>query len=230
MSVYNLRPYIGVSPLVGGYIQPPYNNGAIQRNFTTLDSTFGMYYSIPIYTMSAGDTVEFIYLAPLAITSGTNEIIGGDITGANDARFNMLGAGTFADAGFNNTFLLDGVSTSTSAIYPTDGKLHSVKLTSNSTLAITTLGARQNNTGYYDGILYDVIIRNSSNVIQREYRINETWAGPSTTLIDHSGNNQHGTAVNIDTDDSENFTFNGNVSPNTWTNDGATKVIEIAGT
>jgi len=44
---------------------------SIQRNLTTTDDAFGMYFPIPTYQMSIGDTVEFNYLAPSSTTDDT---------------------------------------------------------------------------------------------------------------------------------------------------------------
>jgi hypothetical protein len=81
----------------------------------------------------------------------------------------------------------------------------------------------------YSGIIANVKVTDAGTLV-RDYPIDETWIGPSTVLSDYSGNDQHGTAVNIDVDDSENFTFDGSASPNTWTNDDELRVIEVAGT
>jgi len=153
--------------------------------------------------------ILFNYLAPSSTTDDTDELFGGDVTGVSDAHFRMLSGGAFAEAGFDNTFLLDGGSVSTTSTYPVDGKTHSVKLTSNSTLSISALVGKQAATDTYSGIMYNFIIRDSGGTIKRKYNIDQTWIGPSTELTDTSGNNQHGTAVNIDVDDSELFTQEG---------------------
>jgi len=200
------------------------------RNFTTTDNAFGMYYTIPEYTMALDDTVEFEYLAPTGILANNQNFFGGDVAGVSRSRLIMTNTGVFFQDAFDNTMLLDGTPVSTSSSYPVDGKLHTIKLTASTTKIIGTIASVFNGSNTYSGVMYDFVIKNSGGVIQRDYRIDETWIGPSTVLVDYSGNAQHGTAVNIDVDDSEPFTFDGAVSPNTWTNDDETIVIEVAGT
>jgi hypothetical protein len=180
------------------------------RYFTTLEAAASQYYTIPVYQMAVGDTVEFKFLAPTGTVAATNDLIGGDISGGSDGRLRLNTTGNWGGSGFESTILVDGTPTDITDPYPTDGKLHSVMLTSDSTLSIAALGARQTPLAFYTGIMYDVIIRNSSGVIQRGYNIDETWVGPSTVLVDHSGNGQDGTAVNITDADAELLFKSGN--------------------
>jgi hypothetical protein len=127
----------------------------------------------------------------------------------------------------SGAFLLDGISVSSSSNYPIDGKQHSIECTVSGSRTINSFGARDNTADGYTGILSDIEIERSSSLIH-QWNLDEDF-GVTSTAVDSVGSND-ATAVNIVSGDSENFTFNGAVSPNTWTNDGATRVIEVAGT
>ncbi len=83
---------------------------------------------------------------------------------------------------------------------------------------------------FWSGIIADVNVTDVSTLI-RKYNTDEDWIGPSTVLVDSSGNGQDGTAVNITDVDALNYVFEGELSPNTWTdvNTGLI-VIDVAGT
>jgi len=80
---------------------------------------------------------------------------------------------------------------------------------------------------FFEGIIINVKVVVNGSIV-RYYKLDETWDGPSTVAVD-SISGQDGTSVNITSSDAQNYTFDGNVSPNTWTGDDAT-VIEVAGT
>lgn len=175
-----------------------------------------------------------------------------DISCATSTAFQALVSGG-ASAGqmevfLNNTgvvfFFIAGTTLITGTISVDDSKLNNIRVarvgttitlfingvadgtTSNSdTLSLDTIGARSGGSFFSDCIIANVDLNG-----ERIYKLDETWAGPSTVAVDTGSDGSNGTAVNITTADSENFTFDGSVSPNTWTNDAKTIVIEIAGT
>jgi len=233
--------------MVGGYIKPPYINtddgggGEITRNFTTLDATFSMHYTIQTVALTGDFEVEAVYST--TSTDSENTILGEEKylkirTNASGYIQALVGNGT----GTWQVRLLSNV------VVVNDGKLHTVKLTrvgnlftlfsdgvnvevggsSIPTPRFPSIGFNTGTGHGFTGTISDVKITDAGTLI-RNYAIDETWAGPSTVLVD-TENGMNGTAVNIDVDDSENFTFDGSVSPNTWTNDDELRVIEVAGT
>ena len=110
---------------------------------------------------------------------------------------------------FNIPQVLSGTSI-TMDVYPTNGNaglpLGAPAVTNNVYQTITfTLTGNMDYIGfdgvdYFDGIPANVLVDG------RIYKIDEDWTGPSTVLVDSSGNNQDGTAVNITSADKEEFT------------------------
>jgi hypothetical protein len=105
-----------------------------------------------------------------------------------------------------------------------DGVLEGNSTTASIAFVSTLLGVSYNNTQYLNGILSDVKIY-SAGTLERYYKINENWAA-STSLLDHSGNAQHGTAVNITSADAEKYCFNRN--DNQWENGDKSVIIPLA--
>lgn len=204
----------------------------ITRNFTTLNAGLGMHYTIPTLTLTGDFKLTFN-----AVASGNNiRILGASANFNNnieltttslavDASGNISSlAGSFdMKIGEYTSWIIERIGTNVT--YTQDGILLGTSTGSTGTLIVNTIN---NVNGFYSSmVVANVKIIDSSN---RNYPITETWIGPSTVLNDTSGNNQDGTAVNVDSDDSEPFTFDGSVSPNTWTNEGATRIFEVAGT
>jgi hypothetical protein len=193
------------------------NNGGgvaiASRYFTQLTDAGSKYFTVPKYTLAVGDTVEFSYQAPTAVD--TAFFFDGDTSG--DAfLITNYGGGTFNAQGFETTMLLDGVSVSTTSVYPIDGKLHTIVLTSNNTLEIAAIGARYDGLFTYEGKIFDFIIRNSSGVAQRYYKIDETWADGSTVLVDY--------ATTLGSEEITNGDFSANVDD--WTEVSSTKSFD----
>ena len=201
--------------------------GSESRNFTTLDASGSKHYTMPVYTMAVGDIVSFTFLAPTSTTSV--EYLFDSDTASLRANCLLNIGGSFAVNGFESTMLLDGNSVSTGSTYPIDGKLHTLELTSNTVNEIGRVGSRYSGANTYNGVIFDFKIKRGSD-LKRFYKLDETWIGPSTVAVDSGSDGSNGTAVNITPPDSENFNFDGSVSPNTWTNDAETRVIEVAGT
>lgn len=146
--------------------------------------------------MQVDDIVSFTYQAPSATLLSGDYLFGGDVAGAQRALFTMQGTGLFSESGFNDTMLLDGVSVATDSAYPTDGKLHTVELTSTSINIIGTIGARYNGASTFDGIISDFKITRGSDV-KRHYNLNETLA--TSVIIDYGSDGENGTAINSPT-------------------------------
>ena len=206
-------------------------SGVIQRNLTTLDPALSQYLTLGSTIVLTGD-----YKIGFNFTSSEDSVwLGG---GSSDNLRSNAGLYRMKIGGGNKFF---GDSTQDE-----DGKQHSFELsrvgaalelfidgssrgteTSTANMTINRIAAITS-TGLANGIISDVKITDAGTLIH-SWALDETWIGPSTVAVDSVGSN-NATAVGIDSDDSENFTFNGAVSPNTWTNDGATRVIEVAGT
>ena len=214
--------------------------GVISRNFTTLVAAGNKNFTFSAVSLTGDYKIELdVELPPSAPTS--NQAVIGD-TGGAWAIYISTGGGVvtqYPTAAGQYLYL---------TVTPTLGKLSHITLErvgNDVTLTVdgvtdtvpradwqTISPSRIGSVGtwlYYDGIIADVEIANAG-AMNRAYGINETWDGPSTVLIDYGSDGSDGTAVNITSVDSENFTFDGSVSPNTWTNDTETIVIEVAGT
>ena len=219
MSIYNLRPYIGNFPLIGGYNLSPYiGGGATQRNFTTLDSAFSMHYTIPTLTLTGSFKYNFNFVGdgvsdfrPIGNTANfDNEL---KISPDGTTLSYKIGHGTFTAVTLNTPLDVNKLN---NIIFQRDGS-NNVTIINNGVLdGHSTVHANafvinvlaRASTQYTSGVLSDVKIYDNGTLV-RDYPIDETWIGPSTVLNDRSGNNQHGTAVNIDADDSEPFTQDG---------------------
>lgn len=209
---------------------------AVQRYFTELASAGSQYYTIPEITLSGDFEIEWEMYA----SDFSNNDFAQNSLAVNDDRVNINPSGNFiykADGAFNsfgevvasqnlnsklNLFKLTRIGSIVS-LYINAGLIGAIS--SSDTLTLDNIGVANNN--YADGIIANVRIKDNG-VLVRSYNIDEDWVS-STVLNDSSGNDQHGAFINGTSADAQNYTFNGNVSPNTWTGDDAT-VIEVAGT
>jgi hypothetical protein len=211
-------------------------SSTIQRNFTTLDPALSQYYTLGSTVTLTGDYKisgkvvpdgsDILYLfgnntsftSRLRITSAgqiewrESSDSSGNRTSNTNAPIGKESIIEVERIGANGTIKLNGVETFNGATAVGD-------------CVINTLQATQSSTG--SGIISDVKITDAGTLIH-QWNLDEDF-GSTSTAIDSVGSN-NATAQNIVSSDSENFTFNGAVSPNTWTNDDETRVIEVAGT
>ena len=195
--------------------------GVISRNFTTLVAAGNKNFTFSAVSLTGDYKIELdVELPPSAPTGGG--VVAQYPTAAGQYLYltvtptlGKLSHITLERVGNDVTLTVDGV---TDTVTRADWQ----------TISPSRIGS-VGTWLYYDGIIADVEIANAG-AMNRAYGINETWDGPSTVLIDYGTDGSDGTAVNITSVDSENFTFDGSVSPNTWTNDTETIVIEVAGT
>lgn len=194
------------------------------RNFTTLDATGSKHYTIPSISLGSNDfevELEFsgVETAAQAFVHGTlqsEDVINISVGGSTDVvAFSYVGTTLQPILGFSKSQLLDG-------------KLHKLKLTYNSSSGLATflldgvvkdtetwaldgnqdiaeIGHRNTSGQFADGIIANVKITDAGT-LKRFYKIDETWDGPSTVLVDSGSDGSNGTAVNITSSDSETFT------------------------
>ena len=93
-----------------------------------------------------------------------------------------------------------------------------------STQTIGVVGASQGFSGGFPGEIFDLEIYDNGSLARR-YRLDEDWSSTSTA-IDSSGNEQHGTATNLAT--TERFGLNINTAPHQWENADKSTIIPLA--
>ena len=212
-----------------------------RRYLTELASATTQHYTIPDVGATSSCKVE----ATFSTTTNANQEAvfyrhSGD-------RFYILKDATTGNIRFGH-----GSGAGSSLSFPIsigDGKLHKASLEYNGTNCIGVLdgvvlfdvttnfsgnlddlgvGHRGDVGGNdFNGVISDLVVTVNGSIV-RWYKLDETWVGPSTVAVD-SISGSDGTAVNITSSDAQNYTFDGDVSPNTWTGDDGT-VIEVAGT
>ena len=207
--------------------------GTVSRNFTTFDPAGSKHIAIASKTYPGA----FVHEYDATFTgSATSIILGDSLTSAD-----FLGS---TNTGFVR--LQINSSNLTTATAKLDSKYRHVKVERDGSdnITVTVAGFSPENIGVLAGdFTFDLIgiagfgngwsgiIANMDiNGKERFYKLDETWDGPSTVAVDSGSDGLDGTAVNITNVDSENFNFDGSVSPNTWTNDAETRVLEVAGT
>ena len=207
--------------------------GTVSRNFTTLASAGSKHITIVSKTYSGAFVIEYY----ATFTGSATSIVLGNSATSTD----FLGS---TNTGFVR--LQIDASNLTTATAKLDSKYRHVKVERDGSdnITVTVAGFSPENIGVLAGdFTFDLIgiagfgngwsgiIANMDiNGKERFYKLDETWDGPSTVAVDSGSDGSNGTAVNITSSDSENFNFDGSVSPNTWTNDGETIVLEVAGT
>ncbi len=213
-----------------------------QRNFTTLASAGNKHYTVPEVSLTGDFEIEIDFTK---VAGGIQALCGQQGSGGSFLAFvnnsNILSVNinftsqtyTMTDVADGKLHKLIGIRTSDQLEVFLDGvSLGSKTLAGTMTLGL--IGANNAPSNFWNGILANLKIWDGGNrttgTLIRNYKIDETWDGPSTVAVDSGSDGSNGTAVNITSSDSENFNFDGSVSPNTWTNDGETIVLEVAGT
>lgn len=191
-----------------------------QRNFTTLKDGFGMYYSIPTHTSSADftHTVYFVFSG----FSAQMTVLSGGVNAVNESFLRLDPTDGSVDLLVNGGAFLAG---SASAFTP-DNKRHELSLTRvgndytirldgliiqvfNQTAAeflVDNIGVRADSMSQrFSGVLSNVNLASG----ERDYLIDERWIGSSNVLVDYGTDVLNGTSINVDEDDSELFTKDG---------------------
>ena len=210
----------------------------IQRYFTELNAAFGQYYTIPTVTLNG----DFELNLSSSTTSTQLEIY---LSGEDSIDRFYVGVET------GKLLIGNGTDRTVTTKVISDGKLHNIKLSSsggvltayvdgvveytNSLLAsfpktLINIGVGKSPTNFKTtGIISNVWFKVNGTLI-RDYNIDESWSGGSTILNDSSGNNQHGTAVNITDAYAELFELNESTTPDQWESTESATIIQIAGT
>jgi len=206
---------------------------------TTLVEANSEYYTIPLITLTGDYIVECEFSADsLAVVSA---LFGN--SGNFNNRMRILTNGSI-DARPENTS--STITSATGLVANTDefntlrlmrtGALSEIVLNgttvasgtfSISDTVINQIAHTQSGSTFATGVLRDFRVWDDGELV-RWYKLDETWDGPSTVAVD-SISGQDGTALVITSSDAQNYTFDGGVSPNTWTGDDGS-VIEVAGT
>ena len=210
--------------------------GSNCRNFTELTGT--QHYTIPTIELPGDFEIRFkfqtdtpgelltVFGAPQNLkllgrveTTGTFSVRVGH--GTNWAATIISDRDTFADG-----FLHTGIFTKVGDVYRL--VIDSViEREATNTIGVTPsigfIGARNDSTNYFIGVIADIFIY-SESVFKGHYPINETWES-DLILHDHSGNNNDGTAFIVDANDSENYCLNNRAHQ--WENNNNTKIIPI---
>jgi hypothetical protein len=176
----------------------------ISRFFTTLSASGNQYYTVPAVTLTGDYKISaLVYFSDsiIGITGRSDSFSGrARVTadGGFDVRFDNASAGAVLTSGglvpSNRLSILTIERAGSTGII----EVNNVEVFSGAVptgqLTINSL-ARSSST-YSEGVLANVKIYDAST-LSRQYKINEDWTGPSTVLVDSSGNSQNGTAVNI---------------------------------
>jgi hypothetical protein len=149
--------------LMGGVISPIFKGmwgdlSSPPRNFTQLTRALGTYWRIEnTLNLQSGDTFEFDFLAPTAITTAGEYLFGGDVFA--DRGYLLLNtSGNFQLSLVNiGAMELDGAAVALTSAYPLDGKLHTVKVTFTASAKVKKLGARFTYLLNYSGIIANPI-------------------------------------------------------------------------
>ena len=174
----------------------------IERYFISLDSAVMQSYTISnLLTFASGDTFEIDFVAPTGITAANESLCDGDdgadrgfVTLADDGTYNLTSQGAVT---------VDGISITGASNYPTDGKLHTLKISFTASGKIKFLGRHYLGSNYSNSI-----ISNPNAVIGG---VTTSWALDEPTL--NTEESQEGgsfiTYSNISTGlpDRELFTF-----------------------
>lgn len=221
------------------------SSGVTTRNFTELSSAGMQRFTTPSITLASDWEIEIDFQD----SGGAFATILGSQVSNNDLQITQVSWGAVGGRSNIAVYLSGANEYWPVSSHTTAGVLHTVKVTlTGSTvelfidgLSLGTkimtpftdpfsflIGANSSLSWLSNGYLANFKLTDNGTLV-RSYAIDEDWSGGSTVLVD-SVSGQNGTAVNITDADAENFTLDDTVSPNTWTNDGATVVINIAGT
>lgn len=132
----------------------------IFRHFVELDSSLSSRFDVA-FNVASGDELELYYLAPTQTVSSKEWLFDSDTLDPDRRGLNMDSNGKFT---FQGTFQLyvDDVLTDEDCLYPTDGKVHKIRVVFDNTCNISRLGSRFDNAQLYNGIIYDVTVTISS--------------------------------------------------------------------
>ena len=180
--------------------------GGVKRFFTDFNVAIPKYIVIPSYTLAVGDVVTVQFQAPTSVLSFVENIFSGDDL-VFEASLQLQSSGNFGVA-WSDDITLDGSPISNGDPYPTDGKLHTIRIVSNSASRIIgTIAARSNATNAFNGVISDLTIERSGNIL-RNYVIGES--GDTTTIIDTGTEQQNGTSVDVFSADRVEYTQQSN--------------------
>ena len=187
--------------------------GSESRNFTTLDAAGSKHYTFPTVTLTGDYKKSYlIYFTGSSMTFSGSTLNGNNrvnvttngviqwrpengttqvVTPIQAIPENVFSLVVVERIGSNGTITVNGVEEFNGAV-PTGSCITS------------TIGSRSGSS-FSTGIIADVQIFDAGDRI-RFYKIDETWDGPSTVLVDSGADGSNGTAVNITPPDSETFT------------------------
>lgn len=184
--------------------------GLITRYLTILDGSAD-YYTIPTVALTGDFQVEIDFIT----TSANVGTFFGDTITNNDFLITI-------NSGANIRFDLDGTGEINAAASYLDGETHRLKIKrvgtsieafmdgvsfgtgdSAATWNINRIGTRSGSQ-FFNGTLSNASIKSAGNQI-RYYKMDETWDGASTVLVDYGTDGSNGVAVSINNTDSAEY-------------------------
>jgi len=199
--------------------------GSESRNFTTLDASGSKHYTIPSISLGSNDfSIEFDFSS--SDTSQNQTFMSGTLQADDTIGISVNNSGAVQAFAYVGTTLQPIVSFAVGDLI--DSKLNTFKLTYVSSSGVVSIfvnnilkdsdtwaldgnqdianiGRRVTLGNFLSGIIANVKITDAGT-LKRFYKIDETWDGPSTVLVDSGSDGSNGTAVNITSSDSETFT------------------------
>ena len=98
---------------------------------------------------------------------------------------------------------------------------------SKSSVAWNAIAAKRDLGAHLDGYVREHKVFDAG-VLKRHFKVNESWSGASTELIDYSGLNKHGISYNITDADVEKRCLNYETVPDQWENVDKSLIIPVA--
>lgn len=189
-----------------------YGSIFLSRNFTTFVTAGSKDMTIPALTLTGAFVIEY---DATFLGSATSIVLGDSLSSADYVASTTSGPVRLRINATN-------VTTSPATL---DEKLRHVKVERDGSdnITITVSGFAPENLGtlagdfttdligaigsggHWEGVIANVSITDVADR-KRFYKIDETWDGPSTVLVDYGSDGLNGTAVNITSADSEPFT------------------------
>lgn len=151
----------------------------LTRHFTPMDSALMQFYTLnDLLTFQSGDTFEIYFLSPTSITAAIQVVFDGD-TGSDRGFLTLHSDGTYNTTNEGVTSV-DGVVVDSNTNYPTDGKLHRIKIAFTDTAKIKFLGASNSLGSFYNGILANA--KATISGVTTVYPLDQTGAFEDTRL------------------------------------------------
>ncbi|WP_150137934.1 hypothetical protein [Candidatus Enterovibrio escicola] len=143
---------------------------SLSRYVTDLKVAGGMYYTIPSITLTSGEYVEIEAFAGDTAwhTVISDESRNGEIRKNGDGTVELVGTASAFSVTLDGTPVVSLVT-----LYPNDGKIHTWRITTITTLTYSTIGVRGNLSGTMSGGFFGCKFFSSSGEVLRDYRFDD---------------------------------------------------------